>query len=301
MSNVEEQGAKTIEFSPIGNGNEITGNTPETIKNDSQTKRTSFTQKFASMVRIKPKDKKDAITATDKGKNFGMVSAITTETGQCKEQETAGNPVKHIVDSKAPLVELGDLMLKLEQMDKKLKCSEEDRLEMRKELRHNKNEDLDNYFTLARATEEKLQQMTERVETTDKEREKNIRKDKDEMRRGYVTVNENLWNLETRMDTMSGDQAESSCAIQFKLDGLLRNSITQVKTASENLEKQPGTKVDFVEPQCKKQELPQLYNSIGSGTTKMARKVGVSNSTRIPRDSSAHTSITPDPMTWANI
>ena len=250
MSNVEEQGAKTIEFSPIGNGNEITGNTLETIKkNDSQIKRTSFTQKFASMVGVKPKDKKDATTATDKGKNFGMDSTITSKNGQCKEQETAGNPVKHIRDSKAPLVGLGDLMLKLEQMDKKLKCREQDRLEMRKELRHNKNENLDNFFTLARATEEKLQQMTERVETTDKEREKNITKDRDEMKRGYETVNEKLWNLETRIDTMSGDQAESSCAIQFKLDALLRNSITQLKTASEKLEKQPGTKVDFVEPE----------------------------------------------------
>ena len=129
------------------------------------------------MVGVKPKGKKDATTATDKGKNFGMVFAITTETCQCKEQETAGNPVKHIVDSKAPLVELGDLMLKLEQIDKKLKCSEEK--EMKKELGHNKNENLDNYFTLARATEEKLQQMTEKDETTDREREKNFKKDRD--------------------------------------------------------------------------------------------------------------------------
>ena len=71
------------------------------------------------------------------------------------------------------------------------------------------------------------------------------------MKRGYENVNEKFWNLETRIGTMSGDQAESSCAIQFKLDALLRNSITQVKTASEKLEKQPGTKVDFVEPQRK--------------------------------------------------
>ena len=36
MPNVEELGTKTIEFSPIGNGNGITGNTPEIIKDDSQ-------------------------------------------------------------------------------------------------------------------------------------------------------------------------------------------------------------------------------------------------------------------------
>ena len=35
--------------------------------------------------------------------------------------------------------------------------------------RQNKHENTDNYFTLARATEEKLQQMAEIVETTDKE------------------------------------------------------------------------------------------------------------------------------------
>ena len=41
MPNVEERGTKTIEFSPIGNGDEITKNTPENIKGDSQMKRTS--------------------------------------------------------------------------------------------------------------------------------------------------------------------------------------------------------------------------------------------------------------------
>ena len=42
IPNVEEQGTKTIEFSTIGNEDEITNNTPETIKYDSKTKRTSF-------------------------------------------------------------------------------------------------------------------------------------------------------------------------------------------------------------------------------------------------------------------
>ena len=41
--NTEEQEKNTIEFSQIGNGDEAT-NTPETIKDDSQTKRTSFTR-----------------------------------------------------------------------------------------------------------------------------------------------------------------------------------------------------------------------------------------------------------------
>ena len=60
-------------------------------------------------------------------------------------------------------------------MVKELKSSEEERQEMRREVRHIKNENLDNYFTSARATEEKLLQMAERVETTDKERENSSR------------------------------------------------------------------------------------------------------------------------------
>ena len=39
MPNVKEQVKKTIEFSPMGNVDETTNNTPETIKDDSQTKR----------------------------------------------------------------------------------------------------------------------------------------------------------------------------------------------------------------------------------------------------------------------
>ena len=104
------------------------------------------------------------------------------------------------------------------------------------------------------------------------------------------------------MDTMSRDQSESSSAIQSKFDAILKNSISQEKTASQKSEKQPITRVDFVEPQCKKQEstpLPQINNSI-SRMTKTATKGGVSNSTRTPWDSSAQTSITPDAMTRAN-
>ena len=48
------------------------------------------------------------------------------------------------MESKTPSLELGDLMTKLEQIDKKLKCSEEDHQRLKKEIRHNKNENLDN-------------------------------------------------------------------------------------------------------------------------------------------------------------
>ena len=63
-------------------------------------------------------------------------------------------------------------MAKLEQIDKKLKYSEEDRQMLKKEIRYNKSESLDNCFNLARATEEKLQQMSDKVKATDKERER---------------------------------------------------------------------------------------------------------------------------------
>ena len=65
------------------------------------------------------------------------------------------------------------------------------------------------------------------VEATDKDREKNIKKDMQEMKQRYDTVNSKLGNLETRMNTMSRDQAASSCTIESKLDAILRNSITQ--------------------------------------------------------------------------
>ena len=69
-------------------------------------------------------------------------------------------------------------MAKLDQIDEKLKLSEEDRNVIKKEMRHNKHEYLDNYFHLAKATEEKLQKMSDKVESTDEEREKNIRKER---------------------------------------------------------------------------------------------------------------------------
>ena len=64
--------------------------------------------------------------------------------------------------------------------------------------------------------------MADKVELTDKEQEKHIKMDMEEMKKRYDTVSENMWNLETRMDTMSKEQAESSGAIQSKLDVLLR-------------------------------------------------------------------------------
>ena len=53
------------------------------------------------------------------------------------------------------------------------------------------------------------------------------------MKRRGETVNDKFWNLETRMDSMSREQAETSCTLQSRLDALLRNSIAQEKTIPE--------------------------------------------------------------------
>ena len=203
MPSAEQQKKKTLEFSPIDIVEDTTGKTPETMKDYSQTKRTSITERIAAMVGIKPREKEEVVPTTEKSKTFGTVSAITTEAKHDDEQIKRGATANH---KKTTSLELGDLMAELEQINKKLKCSE-------KEIRYNKNENLDNCFDLARAIEEKLQQMSDKVEATDREREKHIRKDMREMKHWYDTVNEKLWNLETGIDTMSKDEAESSLAL----------------------------------------------------------------------------------------
>ena len=230
MPNAEEQNQKSMEFSPIDTVEDTTGNTPETVKAESQVKRTSFTERIAMMVGMKSRDIVTGEPKAEKGKTFGTVSTITTEANQddnqVKHGAAANNMAKADNETTTPL-ELGDLMAKLDQIDKKLKHSEEEREVVKKKLRYNKHEYLDNYFNLARATEEKLQQMSDKVEATDGERDKNIKKDMQEMKQRYDAVNSQLGSLETRMDTRRRDQAESSCAIQAKLDAILRNSTSQ--------------------------------------------------------------------------
>ena len=270
MPNAEEQKQKSMEFSPIDTVEDTTGNTPETIKDESQTKRTSFTERFAMMVGMKSREKVEDETKAEKGKTFGTVSTITTEANQGDDQVKHGAKASHGAtadhETTTPL-ELGDLMAKLRQIDKKLKCSEQDREVIKKELRYNKNEYLDNYFNMARSTEEKLQQMSDKVEATDKDREENINKDMQAMRQRYDTVNSKLGSLETRMDTMSRDQTESSWAIQAKLDAILRNSTSQDRPVTDRTQ---GNKFDFVEPKRNKREstplpLPRGAASIGLG------------------------------------
>ena len=50
------------------------------------------------------------------------------------------NAGRQLIMKNTTSLELSDLMAKLEQIDKKLKCSEEDRQMLKKELRYNKND-----------------------------------------------------------------------------------------------------------------------------------------------------------------
>ena len=158
-------------------------------------------------------------------------------------------------------------MAKLDQIDKRLKHSEEDRDVIKKELRYNKHEYLDNYFNLARATEGKIQQMSDKVNATDEEREKNINKDLQQIKQ----VNSQLGSLETRMDAMSRNQAESSCAIQAKLDAILRETMSEDRPAADRPQ---ANRVDFVEPQRNKRQstpLPLTRDAVSTAQEKLSK------------------------------
>ena len=151
MPNVEEQEKKTIEFSPTDIVDDTTSITPETMKDDSQTKRTSFTERIAMMVGMEPREKEETAPTTEKGKTFGTVSAITTEDNRDDDQvepvatasyEASVSNGATANQEKTTFLELGDLMAKLEKIDRKMKCSEEDRQMLRKEIRYNKSESL---------------------------------------------------------------------------------------------------------------------------------------------------------------
>ena len=290
MPNAEEQKQKSIEFSPINSVEDTTGNTPETIKDESQAKRTSLTERIAMMVGMKSRDIVEEEQKAEKGKTFGTVSTRTTEANrdgdQAKNGATASHGAAAELETTTPL-ELGDLMAKLYQIDRRLKCSEEDREVIKKELRYKKHKYLDNYFNLAKATEEKFQLMSNKVEATDKDREENIKKDMQVIKQRCDAVNSQLGSLEMRMDTMSRDQAESSCAIQAKLDAILRNSTSQDKPVTDRTQ---GNRVDLVEPQRNKRKstplpLPRGAVSIGPGGAKTINKSGTSTSTNGPGNS----------------
>ena len=165
MPHMEDQNPKTVEFSPIDALEDTTGDltretvtsrvghlTREMVKDDSQVKKTSFTEKLAMMVGMKSKDNTAEESQTGRARIFGTVSTKATEADPKEEQAgkeaTAGN--KTTADHETATLELGDLMTKLNQIDKRLKYSEEDRDLIRKELKYNKHEYLDSYFNLAK-------------------------------------------------------------------------------------------------------------------------------------------------------
>ena len=147
MPNAEEPNPKPMEFSPIENVEDTTGNTPETVKDESQ-KRTSFSERLAIMVGMKSRDAAVEETKAEKGKTFGTVSTRTTDTDQNEDQFRPGTATNNrtTTDHGTATLELGDLMAKLDQIDEKLKHSKIDRNLIRKEMSNNKHEYLDNYF-----------------------------------------------------------------------------------------------------------------------------------------------------------
>ena len=70
MPNAEEQNQKSMEFSPIDTVEDTTGNTPETVKDESQAKRTSFTERIAMMVGMKSRDIVTEEPKAEKGKHL---------------------------------------------------------------------------------------------------------------------------------------------------------------------------------------------------------------------------------------
>ena len=179
MPNAEEPNPKPMEFSPIDTVEDTTGNTQETMKDESHAKRASFTERLAMRVGMKSRDAAAEEPKAGRGKTFGTVLMKTTDTDQNEDQVRPGAAANNwaTADHETTSIELGDLMAKLDQIDRKLKHSEEDRDVIKKELRYNKHEYVVNYFNLAKATEEKLHQMSDKLDATNGEREKNIKKD----------------------------------------------------------------------------------------------------------------------------
>ena len=93
------------------------------------------------IVGMKPREKEELAPTTENGKTFGTVSAIGTEDNRDGDQDELVATASHEAtvengtttnQEKTPFLELGDLMAKLEQINKKLKCSEEIRQLLKK-------------------------------------------------------------------------------------------------------------------------------------------------------------------------
>ena len=252
------------------------------MKDDSEVKKTSFTDKLAMMVGMKLRDNTAEESKTEGARTFGTVStkAIGADPKEEQARTKATSENRTTADHE----------------------TDEDRDSIRKELKYNRHEHLDSYFNLAKATDERLQQMSDKVEATNEERDRNIKKDMQQLKNRYDDVNSQLGSLEKRMDTMSRNQAESSCAIQAKLDAILRNSTSHERPAADRTQ---GNRVDFVEPQRNKRQstpLPLTRDTVSIAPTaaKTIMKNGTSSTTSGPGDSTSNSNAGPDAMTWAS-
>ena len=143
-------------------------------------------------------------------------------------------------------------------------------------------------------TEEKLQQMSDKVEATDKDREKNIKKDMQEMKQRYDTVNSKLGNLETRMDSMSRDQVQTRCHLE-KLDNTRqsgnKSSTRQQGRFRGTTTQQTGVNTTTTNPGCSKHS---------TGGAKTIMKSGIAITASGPGDSTTNNNKGSDAMTWAS-
>ena len=116
MPNAEEPNPKPIEFSPIDDVEDAIGNTEETVKEDSQVKKTSFTERLAMMVGIKTKENVTEEPKAERARTFGTVSTKTTEANPREEQTKAEATAEErpTADHEEATLELGDLMAKTE-------------------------------------------------------------------------------------------------------------------------------------------------------------------------------------------
>ena len=134
MPNAEEPNPKPMEFSPIDNVEDTTGNTPETVKDESQ-KRTSFTERLAMMVGMRSRDAAVKETKAEKSKTFGTVSTRTTETDQNEDQKKSGPATDYrtTTDHGTTTLELSDLMAKLDQIER-YRTRETDQVNLRRKI-----------------------------------------------------------------------------------------------------------------------------------------------------------------------
>ena len=105
------------------------------------------------MVGMKSRDAVTEEPKAEKGKTFGTVSMIITEANQDDDRIKEGTATSKRATPNHETtthLELGDLMAKLDQIEKKLKDIEKDREAIKKQLRHNKHENLDNCKNFSR-------------------------------------------------------------------------------------------------------------------------------------------------------